>query len=334
MNILGTYFANPWFLLGLLALPIYLYYTLAKKNEESSFTLGLSHFDKGYKHMDWQSILFKFMPILKGLAYAAFIIAMAKPQDSFEKQKINSEGIDIVCAIDLSMSMLAKDFEPDRLTVAKEVIKEFINDRKGDRIGLTAFAGESYTACPPTLDRQVILNFIDGLQYGQIKDGTAIGMGISSSVNRLIDSKAKSKIIILLTDGENNSGVVEPLDAATMAKELGIKIYTIGVGTNGEALMPYPTFSGYRYRRVPVRIDESLLTEISSLTDGAYFRATNKEELEEIYNHINELEKSNFDSTVITNREDKFHPYAISGLLLLALYYGLGWSLFRNINLT
>lgn len=334
MNILGTYFANPWFLLGLLVLPIYIYISFFKERKKDSITLGLSHLDMQSKNRDWQSILYKYMPLLKGIAFGAFIIAMAKPQDSFEKQKINSEGIDIVCAIDLSLSMLAKDFEPDRLTVAKEVIKEFINDRKGDRIGLTAFAGESYTACPPTLDRQVILNFIDGLQYGQIKDGTAIGMGISSSVNRLMDSKAKSKIIILLTDGENNSGVVEPLDAAAMAKELGIKIYTIGVGTNGEALMPYPTFSGYRYRRVPVRIDEALLTEISSLTDGAYFRATNEKELKKIYNHINDLEKSNFDSTVITNREDKFHPYAIAGLLLLSLYYGLGWSLFRNVNLT
>lgn len=323
-------FANPWWFLLLLAVPLFLYGAYAQSS--SNFALGFPSINADlFKARNWKKWLLLAMPILKVLGFSFLVMAMARPQLKFQKQKISSEGIDIVIAVDLSLSMLAKDFEPDRLTVAKRVISDFIEDRPSDRIGLSVFAGESYTASPPTLDHRVLQEFISDLTYGQLKDGTAIGMGISTSINRLKDSKAKSKIIILVTDGSNNAGDVDPLDAADMASTLGIKVYTIGVGTNGQALMPSFFNGKTNYRYFDVVIDEVLLNEIAMKTGGSYFRATNEQELENIYDMINQLEKSEFDSTTLTRREDKFVGFLGIGLILLLIDLLMRMSLFRNI---
>ena len=323
-------FANPWWFLLLLAMPFYLYLAYAKSGNK--FSLGFPSINADlFSTRNWKKWLYAAMPIIKALAFTLIVLSMARPQLKFQKQKISSEGIDIVMAIDLSQSMLAKDFEPDRLTVAKRVIMEFVQDRPGDRIGLSVFAGESYTASPPTLDHNILLQFIADLTYGQLKDGTAIGMGLSTSLNRLKDSDAKSKIIILVTDGSNNAGVVDPLEAADMASTLGIKVYTVGVGTNGQALMPSYFNGKTNYRYFDVVIDEALLNEIAQKTGGAYFRATNEKELENIYDMINQLEKSEFDSTTLTRREDRFVVFLRVGLLILLVDFLLRISLFRNI---
>ena len=323
-------FANPWWLLLALAIPVYL--IRAYKKKENVFTMGFPSIDVDlFKAKNWKKWLLAAIPIFKALGFLLLITAMARPQLKFQKQKISSEGIDIVIAIDLSLSMLAKDFEPDRLTVAKRVISDFIEDRPSDRIGLSVFAGESYTASPPTLDHTVLQQFIAELTYGQLKDGTAIGMGIGTSINRLKDSDAKSKIIILVTDGSNNAGDVDPVEAADMASTLGIKVYTIGVGTNGQALMPSFFNGKTNYRYFDVVIDEVLLNEIAQKTGGSYFRATNEEELEDIYEMINQLEKSEFDSTTLTRREDKYVGFLAIGLIFLLVDLILRMSLFRNI---
>ena len=327
-------FVNPWWFILLGLLPVY-FFLRYWRNDVTGFSVGLPNVESeffSFRH--WKTRVFRAMPWLKSLVFILLIFAMARPQEKFQKQKISSEGIDIMLAIDLSLSMLAKDFEPDRLTVAKKVITDFIEDRPADRIGLAVFAGEGYTASPPTLDHKVLKQFIADLSYGLLKDGTAIGMGLSTSINRLKDSDAKSKIVILVTDGSNNAGVVDPLEAADMASTLGVKVYTIGVGTNGKALMPSTAFGKTSYRYYDVEIDEALLTEIAINTGGSYFRATNVTELEEIYDMINKLEKSSFDSTTLVRREDRFHPFLLGSLALCMGYYLLSISWFRNIDLT
>lgn len=324
-------FAHPWWLLLLGIIP--LYFVLRKKLKEGQFfKIGIPEVNKDKININnWKSILFKLMPFLFFLGFTLITIAMARPQERFQKQKITSDGIDIVIALDLSLSMLAKDFEPDRLTVAKNVISDFIKGRPSDRIGLTIFAGEGYTASPPTLDHKVLLQFMNDLQYGQIQNGTAIGMGLSTSVNRLKDSEAKSKLVILVTDGSNNSGIVDPLEAADIAATFGVKVYTIGVGTNGEALLPqfYGNKTVYRYSKV--EIDEELLNEIANKTGGNYFRATDEAELKGIYEMINQLEKTEFDSTTLVRREERYHGFLLSGLLFLLIHFGLKSTIFRNI---
>lgn len=327
-------FSDPWWFVLLSVVPVYFFWKYRQK-DEIGFSIGLPNVETSFfSFTHWKTLLYKAMPYLKSLAFVLLVFAMARPQEKFQKQKISSEGIDIMLAIDLSLSMLAKDFEPDRLTVAKKVITDFIEDRPADRIGLAVFAGEGYTASPPTLDHKVLKQFIADLNYGLLKDGTAIGMGLSTSINRLKDTEAKSKIVILVTDGSNNAGVVDPLEAADMASTLGVKVYTIGVGTNGKALMPSTAFGKTTYRYYDVEIDEGLLTEIAIKTGGSYFRATNVTELEEIYDMINKLEKSSFDSTTLVRREDRFYPFLIGSLALFLAYYLLSISWFRNIDLT
>ncbi len=330
-NLTNISLGQQWWLLLLAVIP--LYFLLRKKLTSAQFfKIGIPEVNSDkITTWTWKSILFKIMPFLFFTGFALLTIAMARPQQKFQKQKITSDGIDIVIALDLSLSMLAKDFEPDRLTVAKEVISDFIKGRPSDRIGLTIFAGEGYTASPPTLDHKVLLQFMNDLQYGQIQNGTAIGMGLSTSVNRLKDSKAKSKLVILVTDGSNNSGIVDPLEAADIASTFGVKVYTIGVGTNGEALLPqfYGNKTIYRYSKV--EIDEALLNEIAQKTGGSYFRATDEAELKGIYEMINQLEKTEFDSTTLVRREDRYHGFLFSGLIVLLLHFGFKSTIFRNI---
>jgi Ca-activated chloride channel homolog len=266
--------------------------------------------------------LIHFAFALRLLAISAMIFGLARPQSSTKLQSITTEGIDIIMAMDISSSMLARDFEPNRLDAAKEVATEFIKGRPNDRIGLVVYSGESFTQCPLTTDHDKLINLLAELKNGMITDGTAIGMGLATAVNRLKESTAKSKVVILLTDGENNSGNIPPLTAAEIATTFGVRVYTIGVGTIGEAPMPYQdVFGRIRYQNVPVTIDEKTLTEIADLTDGEYFRATDNEKLKDIYQKIDSLEKTIIEETQFEKKSEEFLPLALLALGLLMLEF-------------
>jgi len=268
--------------------------------------------------------------VLKVLAFALLITALARPQSTLSRQSVSVEGIDIVLAMDISGSMLAEDFKPNRLEAAKEVAQDFIKGRPGDRIGLVVFSGESFTQCPLTTDHPVLLNLFDELKSGMIEDGTAIGDGLATAVNRLKESQAISKVIILLTDGENNRGFIDPQSAAEIAKVFGLRVYTIGVGTIGTAPYPVPTPFGIQYQQMEVRIDEPLMQQIAEMTNGKYFRATNKQKLKEIYGEIDKLEKSKVDVTEFRRKTEEFMPFALAAFILLMLDFVLGITVFRK----
>lgn len=256
--------------------------------------------------------------VLRCAALAMLIVALARPRSSEHNSRTNTEGIDIMLAIDVSGSMLARDFRPDRITAAKEVAGTFIADRYGDRIGLVAFAGEAYTQSPLTTDQGTLQTLLSRIRSGLIEDGTAIGNGLATAVNRLRESDAKSKVIILLTDGENNAGQIAPVTAAEIAKAQGIRVYTIGVGTRGKAPYPYlDVFGNITYQMADVKIDEKTLREIARTTGGEYFRATDKAKLEAIYNQINQLEKSKVEISEFTVYHEEYLGWALAGLLLL-----------------
>lgn len=312
-------FANPQFFWLFLLLPVaMLWYFFKRKEQTASLKMSsIKGFQKG-------SILPKLKPALfamRLLALAAIIVAMARPQtEDISTRTKTTKGIDIVMAIDVSSSMLAKDLKPYRLAALKKVAADFINERPNDRIGLVAYAGESYTKTPITSDKSIVLRALDEITYGQLNDGTAIGMGLATSVNRLKESKALSKVIILLTDGVNNSGFIEPQTAADLAVEFGIKTYTIGLGTNGNAMSPiaYNADGSFRYGMREVEIDESLLKSIAETTGGQYFRATNNKKLEAIYEEINKLEKTEVEEFKYYKYEEKFRPWVyLAGVLLL-----------------
>lgn len=268
--------------------------------------------------------------ILLVLAFALLVFALARPQSSSAKQNVSVEGIDIMLAMDISGSMLAEDFRPNRLAAAKEVAKDFIKGRPSDRIGLVVFSGESFTQCPLTSDHNILITLLDEIRSGMIEDGTAIGDGLATSVSRLKESDAVSKVIILLTDGENNRGFIDPQSAAEIAKVFGLRVYTIGVGTIGTAPYPIQTPFGMQYQQVEVRIDEPLLKNIAAMTNGKYFRATNTESLREIYSEIDQMEKSKVDITEFHRKHEEFLPYALAALVLLAINFILGISVFRR----
>lgn len=256
---------------------------------------------------------------LRMLALVFLIIALARPQNFSAGQSVNSEGIDIAMVLDISGSMLAEDFKPNRLEAAKEVIDKFISARTTDRIGLVIFSREAFTQCPLTIDYSVLRNLLSNIKTGMIEDGTAIGNGIANGINRLKDSNAESKVIILLTDGVNNAGEVDPVSAAEIAATFGIRIYTIGVGTRGEAPYPVQTPFGTRYQMVPVEIDEAILKKIAEISGGEYFRATNNKALEEIYNKIDKMEKTKIEITSYRNAKELFAGFLEIGFLLLIL---------------
>lgn len=270
--------------------------------------------------------------VLRCLAMAVFIVALARPQSTSSWQDVTSEGIDIVISMDISGSMLAEDFKPNRLEASKKVAMDFIGQRPNDRIGLVVFAGESFTQCPLTTDHSVIQNLFKGVENGMLEDGTAIGMGLANGVKRLKDSEAISKVVILLTDGENNAGSIAPLTAAEIAKEFGVRVYTIGVGTHGTAPFPMTNMFGQRvYQDVEVRINEDLLTQVAEMTGGRYFRATDNESLKKVYEEIDQLEKSKIDVTEFRKRKEEFLPLALLGLLLFGLELLLRNTLLRTL---
>ncbi|GMN06698.1 VWA domain-containing protein [Croceitalea sp. MTPC5] len=324
-------FANPQFFWLLLLLPAaILWYILTRKGQVASLKISSI---KGFKST---SILPKLKPllfVLRLLALAAIITALARPQtEDISTRTKTTKGIDIVMAIDVSSSMLARDLKPNRLSALKEVASDFIKQRPSDRIGLVAYAGESYTKTPITSDKSIVLGALREITYGQLEDGTAIGMGLATSVNRLKESKAISKVIILLTDGVNNSGFIEPQTAADLAVEYDIKTYTIGLGTNGNALTPiaYKRDGTFQYGMRQVEIDEKLLKNIAEVTGGQYFRATDNEKLEEIYNEINKLEKTEIEEFKYYKYEEMFRPLVFLAGLLLFLEWGLRTTVFKS----
>lgn len=324
-------FANPEFFWLLLLLPLaLLWYFFKRKNEMASLRISSI---KGFTVTSWAS---KLKPALFGirlLALAAIITALARPQtEDISTRTKTTKGIDIVMAIDVSSSMLARDLKPNRLSALKDVAANFIEERPNDRIGLVGYAGESYTKTPITSDKTIVLRALEEITYGELEDGTAIGMGLATSVNRLKESKAVSKVIILLTDGVNNSGFIEPRTAADLAVEFGIKTYTIGLGTNGNALSPitYNRDGSFRYGMRQVEIDEELLEEIAEVTGGKYFRATDNESLEEIYDEINKLEKTEIEEFKYYKYEEKFRPLIFLAGILLLLEWGLRNSIFKS----
>jgi Ca-activated chloride channel family protein len=328
----GIEFANPQMFWTLLLLPVAVVWYFFKRNKTNA-SVKISSL-KGFKTVD--SFLPKLKPLLfllRLLVLAALITAMARPQTKEVSSKIKTtRGIDIVMAIDVSSSMLAKDLKPDRLTALKKVAKEFIKDRPNDRIGLVVYSGESFTKTPITSDKSIVLASLNEIVYGQLTDGTAIGMGLTTAVNRLKDSKALSKVIILLTDGVNNSGFIEPQTAADLAVEFGIKTYTIGIGSNGMALTPvaYNLDGSFRFGYQKVEIDEKLLKNVARVTGGKYYRATNNQDLAEIYDEINKLEKTEIEEFKYTNYEEKFRGWVILALLLLVTELLLRFTLFRS----
>ncbi|ETN94683.1 vWA domain-containing protein [Zhouia amylolytica] len=325
-------FANPYFFWLLLALPIAIIWYIFKHKKETA-SIKVSSL-KGFKvSSSFLSRLKPLLFILRLLALAFFIVALSRPQTKdISSRTKTTKGIDIVMAIDVSSSMLAKDLKPNRLSALKEVASDFIKERVSDRIGLVVYSGESFTKTPITSDKSIVLNALRQVNYGLLEDGTAIGMGLATAVNRLKESKAKSKVIILLTDGVNNAGFIEPQTAAGLAIEFGIKVYTIGIGTNGMALTPiaYNLDGSFKYGLREVEIDEDLLQKIADETGGRYFRATNNKKLEEIYGEINKLEKTEVEEFKYTKYEEKFRPLVLLGLGLILLEFLLRNTLFRS----
>lgn len=329
----GITFENKIFFWLLLALPLaILWYVLKHKHQTAELKISSL---KGFKaKQSWLPKIKHALFALRLIALALLITALARPRTSETKSKTKTtRGIDIVMAIDVSASMLAKDLRPNRLEALKDVASEFIKGRPNDRIGLVEYAGESYTKTPITSDKAIVLRSLDDIKYNTIiEGGTAIGMGLATSVNRLKDSKAKSKVIILLTDGVNNSGAINPTIASELAVEFGIKVYTIGLGTNGMALSPVAILPNgrFQYDRVQVEIDEELLKSIATATGGKYFRATNNQKLAQIYDEINKLEKTEIDEIKFTTYQEHFRPFVIAAMVLLLFEYVMRITVFRS----
>ncbi len=324
-------FANPDYFYLLILIPFFIiWYIWRQKTRTITFKVSSIAAFKNVKP-SLRLYLRHSLFVLRLLAYASIVVALARPQTSSSKETVNTEGIDIVLAIDVSTSMLAEDLKPNRIEAAKKYALQFIENRINDRMGLVVFSGESFTQCPVTIDHTVLKSMFKSIQSGMIEDGTAIGMGLATAVTRLKDSKAKSKVIILLTDGVNNMGFVAPATAADIAKTYNIRVYTIGVGTKGMAPYPFDTPFGKQYRNVEVQIDEEILKEISKKTNGKYFRATNNKSLEDIYNEINKLETTKVDIAVFSKKTDHFRIFALLALGLFLFEILLRYIAFKTL---
>lgn len=318
-------FNNPEYLyLLLLLIPVIFWYIF--KQYQADASLQISSISSLKLPQRKSFIILRHLPfIFRMIALICLIIVIARPQLSNSFRSENTEGIDIMMALDVSGTMLAEDLRPNRLEAAKNVAAEFIAGRPNDNIGLVVFAGESFTQCPLTTDHAVLINLFNGIKYGMIEDGTAIGLGLANSVGRIKDSMAKSKVVILLTDGSNNAGDIAPLTAAEIAKTFGIRVYTIGVGTRGIAKFPYQTPMGIRYQDMQVDIDEDMLRQIATMTGGSYFRATDNSKLKEIYAEIDEMEKTKIRVQEYSKKSEIYLPFALVAFLAL-----LGEVVLRN----
>lgn len=329
-------FANrEYLLLLLLILPYIIWYVMWRKKSEPTIRMA-DTFAFRYASRSWKVMLMPLQLLLRIVAFTLLVIALARPQthDSLKNETI--EGIDMMLAMDVSTSMLAEDLSPNRIEAAKSVAAEFIAGRPNDNIGLTIFAGEAFTQCPMTIDHAALLSQLKNVRTdiaarGLIEDGTAIGMGLANAVGRLKDSQAKSRVVILLTDGSNNRGDISPMTAADIAKSLGIRVYTIGVGTNGMARYPMTAGGQTQYVQIPVEIDTKTLGDIARGTDGKFYRATNAKELREIYQEIDKLEKSKIDVQHFSRRYEAYQPFALGALLALLLEVLLRITIFRRI---
>lgn len=330
---LNYQFENIEFLWLLLIIPFLIVWQWFKNKQQSPELKFPGASLLAAQGANWLAKLRPLLYALRLIAIALVIVAMARPRTSEENSKTKSaEGIDIVMAIDVSTSMLSKDLRPNRLEATKKVAADFIAERPNDRIGMVVYAGESYTQTPLTSDHKIILNTMQDIKNGLIQDGTAIGMGLATAVNRLKDSKAKSKVIILLTDGENNAGEIDPMTAAQLAEEFKIRAYTIGVGTKGTAPTPYAydMRGNLVYKNLPVNIDEDLLKNIARQTGGKYFRATDNEKLNEIYAEIDKLEKTKLQELKFYSYDEKFEKFALAAFILFGLELLLRFTVYRS----
>lgn len=325
--------ANPHYLwLFVIFIPVIYWYV--RKQRVSEPTVKVSTLMPFVKlGTSWKAYLRHVLFAMRLMALGCLIIILCRPQTFDRWSTSETEGTDIVIALDISTSMLARDFKPDRFEAAKDVASQFISGRESDNIGMVIFAGESFTLVPMTTDRTVLLNYVQDITMGMIEDGTAIGDGIATAINRIKNGKAKSKSIILLTDGSNNTGVVAPLTAAEIAKNLGIKIYTIGVGSNGEALYPAGInfYGKMEYQKMPVVIDENTLRSVASMTGGKYYRATSKTVLKEIFHDIDQLEKTELDVKNYSHTEDDYMKWAVLLMILVGLEVLLRYTVLRHI---
>jgi Ca-activated chloride channel homolog len=327
----NTVFASPWALWGLLLIPL-LAFWYVRKHRTMTSDIRFSTLDAFAATKPTLRERLRHLPaILRLLTLAVLIVALARPQLTSQGENVYTEGIDIALLLDISGSMLAEDFQPNRIQAAKDVAQSFVEGRANDRIGLVIFAGQSFTQCPMTLDYRVLHNLLKQVKPGMVEDGTAIGMAIAQGVNRLKDSKAKSKVMILLTDGVNNRGEVDPLTAANIAQTFGIRIYTVGVGTVGEAPYPVQTPFGVRYQNIPVDVDEKTLKSIAEITGGNYYRATNNRALKEIYAEIDKLEKTRIEVKSYRSYADMFVTWAWVGLIALLLEMGVSSLVLRKL---
>lgn len=325
-------FANPAFLLLLLLVPaLGLWHYYRRQQRYATLRMPTLQGIQGVRSI--RGRLRALLPILRGLAAIALIIALARPQRILQEEEVKAEGIEITLVMDLSSSMLAEDFQPNRLEVSKRVAADFVDKRQFDRIGLVVFSGEAFTQCPLTIDHTVVKTFLAQLECGMLEDGTAIGLGLATAVNRLKDGEAKSKVVILLTDGVNNTGYQSPKLAAQIAQEFEIKVYTIGVGSMGETRAPVSRRSDgtFNFGLARVEIDEDLLREIAAMTGGQYFRATDEQSLESIYASIDQLEKTEMEVSSFRRYSEQFHRFAMWGLIFLLLELILRYSVLRTI---
>ncbi len=328
----GFSFAHPHLLWLLLALPLLAYWFYYKRNTYYPTFSIPQHGGVLTQTDSLKVILFKYLPILKLITYALFIITLARPQSALSENEISTQGIDIVLSLDISGSMLARDFTPDRLEAAKKVAMQFIKERPNDRIGLVVFSGESFTQCPITIDHQVLLNLFKDIKSGMIEDGTAIGMGLATGVARLKESKSKTKVIILMTDGINNMGYIDPYSAIKIAQNYGIRVYTIGIGKMGMAPYPVKDQNGNTfYQNMPVQIDEPLLRKIAAETGGVYYRATDNSNLKSIYSTIDKLEKSKIKVSNYHRRSERYHVFLFLALICLLADFILRNTYFKTI---
>ncbi len=327
----GIHFANParlWFLLVLI--PMIVWYFFKYKNSHP--TLKFSSFEGLYPKNTFRTILAKLPLIFNFVIVILLIIAFARPQRTLSNDKVIKEGIDIVIAMDISGSMLARDFEPNRLQASIDVASQFIKERENDRMGIVLFSGQSFTLCPLTVDQATLVSMLNQVKNGIIEDGTAIGLGLANAVTRLRSSKSKSKIVILLTDGMNNCGEIDPMTAADIAQTMGIRVYTIGVGKNGMAPFPaYDQFGRLIYRNMEVEIDENTLQIISQKTDGKYFRATGNMSLVEVYKEIDQLEKTKMRTLSQSKTYDCFMPWVVVSICLLLINILLKYTILRQL---
>lgn len=329
-------FANKEYLfLLLLLVPYLIWYLMYRKKTEPTMRMSDTRAYR-FAPRSWKVTLMPLQLLLRVAVFVLLVLILARPQTRNSWKNKSVEGIDIMMAMDVSGSMLAEDLKPNRIEAAKQVAAEFIAGRPNDNIGLTIFAGEAFTQCPMTTDHASLLNLLQGVRTdiatrGLIEDGTAIGMGLANAVSRLKNSKAKSKVVILLTDGSNNRGDLSPMTSAEIAKSLGIRVYTIGVGTNKVAPYPMPVAGGVQYVNIPVEIDSKTLSDIAAATDGDFYRATNNKELQNIYKEIDKLEKSKLSVKKFSKKYDAYQPFAMAAVILLLLEILLRITIFRKL---